>query len=74
MREDLFKHLSTGNRPMLAFLRNLYNLILDEEKKQRRLYHKFDLKILSQLDYKGFLNQMDKFISSKYRAPKFSTY
>lgn len=64
MRKELFYHLADGNKILYAFYKQIYYLTLNPETMKRKLYHKYDCKILEGINYIMFLKKLNKYLTN----------
>lgn len=50
MRTRLFSYLANNDKIFFAFYKQIYYLTLDHETMKRKLYHKYDNKVLDEIN------------------------
>lgn len=74
-RLKLFNYIADGDKVVTAFFKEIYYLTLDHEDMKRKLYHKYDIRIVENINYILLLKKINKMIS-KYDPldVEFNTY
>ena len=64
MRKRLFEYIANGEHTAYNFLKHVYHLSLDHESIKRKLYHKYDVRVLNNLNYIEFLQKINHFFTN----------
>lgn len=74
-RLKLFNYIADGDKVVTAFFKEIYYLTLDHKDMKRKLYHKYDIRIVENINYILLLKKINRMIS-KYDPldVEFNTY
>lgn len=75
MRNRLLENISQGDKIKQIFYKQIYYMTLNSEVMKRKLYHKYDLKVLDNVNFIEFLRKINKFLSNyDPESPEFNKY
>jgi len=64
MRNKLFMYLANNEKTLFPFFKDVYFLTLGHETIKRKLFHKYDIKIVESINYIEFLKKINRFFST----------